>query len=130
WESIRVNERVMIFTLVVSLASSVVFGLVPALQSSNPNLNEALKEGGRSDGGSAGGQRLRKALIVAEVALALVLLVGAGLMGKGVARITENQQQGFHPRPALTLRSTVPPARYTACAKIAAFHRQAHAPLA
>src|SRR5262249_24326358 len=123
WESIRVNERVMIFTFIVSLVSSVVFGLVPALQSSNPNLNEALKEGGRSDAGGAGGQRLRKALIVAEVALAL--LVGAGLMVKGFARMTENQQQGFDPRHALTLRATLPPSRYADRRQIAAFHRQA-----
>src|SRR5215813_9316068 len=100
WEGIRVNERAMIFTLVISLASSVVFGLVPALQSSNPNLNDALKEGGRSDGGAAGRQLMRKALIVTEVALALVLLVGAGLMVKGFARMTDKQQQGFDPRHA------------------------------
>jgi len=125
WEGIRVNERVMIFTLVVSLASSVVFGLVPALQSSDPNLNEALKEGGRSDGGGAGRQRMRKALIVAEVALALVLLVGAGLMVKGFARMTEKQHQGFDPRHALTLRATLPPSRYANERQIVAFHRQA-----
>jgi putative ABC transport system permease protein len=125
WESIRINERVMIFALVISLASSVVFGLVPALQSSNPNLNEALKEGGRSDGGGAGGQRLRKALIVAEVALALALLVGAGLLVKGSARMTEKQQKGFDPRHALTLRATLPRSRYADGRRIAAFHRQA-----
>ena len=125
WESIRVNERVMIFTLVVSLVSSVVFGLVPALQSSNPNLNEALKEGGRSDGGVAGRQLMRKALIVAEVALALALLVGTGLMVKGFARMTEKQQQGFDPRHALTLRATLPPSRYADGRQIAAFHHRA-----
>jgi putative ABC transport system permease protein len=125
WESIRVNERVMIFTLVISLASSVVFGLVPSLRASNPNLNEALKEGGRSDGGGAGRQRMRKALIVAEVALALALLVGSGLMVKGFARMTEKQQEGFDPRHALTLRVTLPPSRYADERRIAAFHRQA-----
>jgi putative ABC transport system permease protein len=125
WKSIRVNERVMIFTLLVSLASSVVFGLVPALQSSNPNLNEALKEGGRSDGGGAVRQRMRKALIVAEIALALALLVGAGLMVKGFARMIEKQQQGFDPRHALTLRATLPPSRYADERRIAAFHLQA-----
>jgi putative ABC transport system permease protein len=125
WESIRVNDRVMIFTLVVSLASSVVFGLVPSLRFSNPNLNEALKEGGRSDGGGAGGQRLRKALIVAEVALSLALLVGAGLMVKGSARMTEKQQKGFDPRHALTLRAALSPSRYADGRRIAAFHRQA-----
>src|SRR4030095_2924295 len=106
-------------------ASSVVFGLVPALQSSNPNLNEALKEGGRSDGGGAVRQRMRKALIVAEIALALALLVGAGLMVKGFARMIEKQQQGFDPRHALTLRATLPPSRYADERRIAAFHLQA-----
>jgi putative ABC transport system permease protein len=125
WENIRVNERVMIFALVISLASSVVFGLVPALQSSNPNLNEALKEGGRSDSGAAGRQRLRKALIVAEVALALTLMVGAGLLVKGFARMMEKQHQGFDPRHTLTLRTTLPPSRYADGRQIEAFHRQA-----
>src|SRR5499426_591668 len=126
WEQFRVNYRVMIFALVVSMASGVVFGLFPALQSSRPNLNEALKEGGRSDGAGAGRQRLRKALIVAEVALALVLLVGAGLMVKGFARLTEKQHQGFDPRHVLTLRATLPPSRFAEGRQIAAFHRQAH----
>ena len=125
WEQFRVNYRVMIFALVVSMASGVVFGLFPALQSSRPNLNEALKEGGRSDGAGAGRQRLRKALIVAEVALALVLLVGAGLMVKGFARLTEKQHQGFDPRHVLTLRATLPPSRFAEGRQIAAFHRQA-----
>ncbi len=125
WDKIRVNEQVMIFTFVISLASSVIFGLVPALQSSRPNLNETLKEGGRSDGAGAGRQRLRKVLIVAEVALALVLLVGAGLMVKGFARLTEKQHQGFDPRHVLTMRTTLQQSRYAEAHQIAAFHRQA-----
>lgn len=125
WEHFRINDRVMAFTLAVSMASGAVFGLFPALQSSKPNLNEALKEGGRSDGASAGRQRLRKALIVAEVALALVLLVGAGLMVKGFARLTEKEHQGFDPRNVLTLHTALPPSRYAEGRQIAAFHRQA-----
>jgi putative ABC transport system permease protein len=125
WEGVRVNERVMIFTLMVSLASSIVFGLVPALQSSDPNLNEALKEGGRSGGGGAGGQRLRKALIVAEFALALALLVGAGLMVKGSARMVEKQRRGFDPRHALTMRARLSPSLYADERRIATFYRQA-----
>ena len=125
WENIRLNERVMFFTFVISLASSVVFGLGPALQSSRPNLNEALKEGGRSDGAGGGRQRLRKALIVAEVALALVLLVGSGLMVKGFARLVEKQHQGFDPNHVLTMRAMLPPSRYAEDRQIAAFHRQA-----
>src|SRR5262245_14525636 len=129
WENIRVNERVLIFTFVISLASGVIFGLVPALQSSRPDLNEALKEGGRSAGTGAVRQRLRKALIVAEVALALVLLVGSGLVVKGFARLIERQRQGFDPRHVLTLRTTLPPSRYEG-RQIAAFHREAQERLA
>ena len=129
WEHFRINERVMIFTFLIALASSVIFGLVPALQSSRPDLNETLKEGGRSDGAGVGRQRLRKALIVAEVALALVLLVGAGLMVKGFGRLTEKQHQGFDPRQVLTLR-TILPSRYAEGHQIAAFHRLAQERLA
>ncbi|HEU0180063.1 MAG TPA: ABC transporter permease [Blastocatellia bacterium] len=130
WEHFSINERVMIFTFLIALASSVIFGLVPALQSSRPNLNETLKEGGRSDGAGVGRQRLRKALIVAEVALALVLLVGAGLMVKGFARLTEKQHQGFDPRHVLTLRTVLPSSRYAEERQIAAFHRLAQERLA
>jgi putative ABC transport system permease protein len=125
WEHFRINERVMIFTFLIALASSIIFGLVPALQSSRPNLNETLKEGGRSDGAGVGRQRLRKALIVAEVALSLVLLVGAGLMVKGFGRLTEKQHQGFDPRHVLTLRTILPSSRYAEGRQIAAFHRLA-----
>ena len=125
WEKIRINDRVLIFTILISLGSGVIFGLVPALQSSSPNLNEGLKDAGRSDGAGAGRQRLRKALIVAEVALALVLLVGAGLMVKGFARLTERQHRGFDPHNVLTLRATLPPLRYAEGRQITAFHRQA-----
>jgi putative ABC transport system permease protein len=130
WEHFRINERVMIFTFLIALASSVIFGLVPALQSSRPNLNETLKEGGRSEGAGVGRQRLRKALIVAEVALALVLLVGAGLMVKGFGRLTEKQHQGFDPRHVLTLRTILPSSRYAEGRQIAAFHRLAQERLA
>src|SRR5262245_35838509 len=130
WEDFRINERVMIFTFLIALASSVIFGLVPALQSSRPNLNETLKEGGRSDGAGVGRQRLRKALIVAEVALALVLLVGSGLMVKGFGRLTEKQHQGFDPRHTLTLRTILPSSRYAEARQIAAFHRLAQERLA
>ena len=121
WERIGIDGRVLGFTLAISLASGIVFGLIPALQASNPNLNEALKEGGRSSGGGAGRQVLRKTLIVGEVALALVLLVGAGLMVKGFVRLTERQKQGFDPHQVLTLRTTLPTSRYAEDHQIAAF---------
>ncbi len=130
WERIGIDGRVLSFNLAVSLVSGIIFGLIPALQASRPNLNEALKEGGRSQGASVGRQRLRKALIVAEVALALVLLVGAGLMVKGFARLTQNQKKGFDPHQVLTLRTTLPPSRYAEDRQIAAFLRQAQERLA
>jgi putative ABC transport system permease protein len=125
WENIRLNERVLLFTLLISLLGSLVSGLAPALQASKPNLNETLKEGGRSAGASAGRQRLRQALIVAEVALALVLLVGAGLIIKGFARLTVKQHQGFDPQRVLTLRTTLPRSRYAEGQQRAAFYRRA-----
>src|SRR5262252_977532 len=65
WEHFRINERVLIFTFLIALASGVIFGLVPALQFSRPNLNETLKEGGRSDGAGVGRKRVRSRLSIA-----------------------------------------------------------------
>jgi putative ABC transport system permease protein len=79
WENMGVNWRALLFTLGVSVLTGVVFGLAPALQATKTNFNESLKEGGRTSGGALGRNRLRSALIVAEVTLSLVLLIGAGL---------------------------------------------------
>jgi len=78
---IRIDARVLGFALAISVVSSLLFGLLPALRASRVDLNEVLKEGGRSTGG--GRRRGRSALLVAEVALSMVLLVGAGLMMRG-----------------------------------------------
>jgi putative ABC transport system permease protein len=81
---ISIDARVLAFALAISVASSAVFGLMPALRASRVDLNEVLKEGGR--GSSGGGRRSRGLLLVAEVALSMVLLVGAGLMMRGFLR--------------------------------------------
>src|SRR5438874_9493829 len=80
WIRFDFDWRVFTFALALGVGSAVLFGLFPALQASRPQLVDAIKEGGRSGIGGGKGQRVRNGLVVAEVALALVLLVGAGLM--------------------------------------------------
>jgi putative ABC transport system permease protein len=99
----QIDSSVLAFTLVVTLLTGVVAGLAPALHVSNPDPNEALKEGVRGSSASPGRQRLRALLVVSEVALALVLLVGAGLMVKGFGTLL-NEYPGFDRNNVLTFR--------------------------
>lgn len=97
--------RVLTFTAAIALATGIVFGLVPAIWSSRTDLTNALKEGSR--GTTAGHGGLRKALVVAEVALSLILLVGAGLMLRSFSSL-RNVNPGFRTDHALTLRVSLP----------------------
>jgi putative ABC transport system permease protein len=94
----------------MALLTGLFFGLAPAWQASRPALNETLKEGRRS-GSGAGRQRLRGALVIAEVSLALVLLVGAGLMIRSFAQL-QNVPLGFAPKHLTTMRLALPAATY------------------
>jgi putative ABC transport system permease protein len=96
---IPVDARVLAFALGISVASSLVFGLIPAIRASRVDLNEVLKEGGRS--GSSGRRRGRNALLVAEVSLSMVLLVGAGLMLRGFLN-EQSELPGFNTERLLT----------------------------
>ena len=98
---ISVDPRVAGFTLLVSVVTGVLFGLAPAIQVSRPDLTDALKESGRSTAGLRR-NRLRSALVVSEVALSLVLLVGAGLMIRSFAKLNE-VDPGFKPAEVMTL---------------------------
>jgi putative ABC transport system permease protein len=108
--TISVDGRILGFTALVSLLTGVIFGLAPALDSSKPELNVSLKEGGRAATG-LGRQRLRQLLIISEVALSLLLLVGAGLMMKSFWRL-QHVELGFNPDNLLTMDISMPPSRY------------------
>jgi putative ABC transport system permease protein len=105
WIAIDPDWRVLAFTLAVSLITGLIAGLAPALQASKPDLNELLKEGAK--GSQGGRQGLRKTLIVAEVALAMVLLIGAGLLVKSFLRLQQTDL-GFNPDNLLTMRVALP----------------------
>lgn len=100
--SVAIDANVLVFCLGLSLLTGVLFGLVPALRASRPNIGETLKEGGRGSSGSLSRNRLRAALVAGEMALALMLLVGAGLLIKSLLRL-ENLSPGFQPEHILTM---------------------------
>jgi len=106
-----VDGQTLAYTLAVSLLTGVVFGLAPALQASKSNLQEALKEGSRGSGAGARRSRLRSTLVVAEVALSLMLLVGASLFVRSFMNI-QGAKAGFDTAPLMTLRFYLPGDRY------------------
>jgi putative ABC transport system permease protein len=107
---IRIDRAVMFFTLVISVLTGIVFGLVPAWQASRPNVSEWLKEGGRTGSGS-GHQRTRSALIIGEIAVALVLLVGAALLIQSFVRL-RRVDLGYEPRGLMGMWVSAPFSRY------------------
>jgi putative ABC transport system permease protein len=108
---VNVDVLVLIVTAIVAVGTGILFGLIPALATAKPQLTEALKEGGRSSTTSAERNRLRNCLVVAEIALALVLLVGAGLLLKSYARV-QNIDPGFDRRNVLTAEVNLPDTKY------------------
>ena len=113
WYQMDVDLRLIAFTAVLAIATALIFGLIPAIQASRPRLTETLKEGGRSSTPGATRLRMRRALVVAEMALALPLLVAAALSVLTVHRFL-NGPQGFNPDGLLTMRLQLPNARYPA----------------
>ena len=110
-QELGLDGNVLIFTAIVSVATGVIFGVAPALQMSKGDLQSTLREGGRSGSGDRGGQRVRRALVVTEVALALTLLIGAGLLVKSSARLA-GVDPGFNPHDILTFNLSLPEIKY------------------
>ncbi|MGH9747501.1 MAG: ABC transporter permease [Candidatus Acidiferrales bacterium] len=120
---IRVDPFVLGFTFVVSILTGLIFGLAPAWHGAKTNLQDALKDGGR--GGSAGGgsRRLRGALVVSEIALAVLLLVGAGLLIRSFRQLIE-VSPGFQTQHLLTMEISLPEKPYPDGAPVQAFFKQ------
>ncbi len=122
---INVDGRVMAFTFLISLLTGIVFGLAPALRTSRVDLNETLKEGGRSAGAFGRSHHLtRKLLVVAEVALSLIVLICAGLLIRSYQRIV-NAHPGFDSSNVQAMRLSLPAGKYATPESIVAFFRQA-----
>ncbi len=120
---VRVDWTVVGFTVVVAVTTTLLFGLVPALRTLRVNLVESLREGSQQATAGAARQRLRGALVVAEVSLAVVLVIGAGLMGRSLAALGR-VPLGFDPEGVLTMRLALPQARYDTPEKVVNFYRQ------
>jgi putative ABC transport system permease protein len=119
---IGVHGPVLFFTLLVALLTGGLFGLLPALQTSKPDLHETLKEGGRAASQGRRRRRLSELLVVGEVALAVLLLCGTGLLLKSLARL-QDVDPGFRPQNLLVMRLSLPDTRYPEEGQQAAFVR-------
>ena len=121
---IGVDLRVLGFTLGVSILTGLIFGLVPAWAASRGRVGDALKEGGRSSTAGSARQRLRSTFVVVELGVALVLLVGAGLLIKTFWKL-RSVEPGFNPDHLVTLRVELPETRYEDVASQTRFRKQA-----
>jgi putative ABC transport system permease protein len=123
WNRIALDWRAVAYATAVAVLAGILAGVAPALGHSQPDLSAALKEGGRGASGRAS-HRLRAVLVVGEVAAALVLLVGAGLLVKGFYALLGANEK-FDPQSLLTMQIALPAAKYSDQAKTASFYNQA-----
>jgi putative ABC transport system permease protein len=122
WQDMRLDTRALAFTMAAALTSGILAGLAPAWQNSRPNLTDALREGGRGSSGTRRRHLLRHLLVGGEVALAVVLLVGASLMVRGFHNILATGER-LEPSTLLTLRLALTETKYKEPHQIAGFYR-------
>jgi putative ABC transport system permease protein len=123
--TVSLNTTVLLWTLGVSILTGIIFGLAPALHISRLNLNDSLKEGGKSESGQASGsRRLRNALVVSEIALAVVLLASAGLLIRSFVRL-QQVDRGFQTDNVLSMVVRLPEAKYQEDPQLVTFFAQA-----
>jgi putative ABC transport system permease protein len=121
---VNLDVRVLLVTLTIAVGTGIIIGLIPALATGKPELTEALKEGGRGSTSGVRRNRLRNSLVIAEVALALVLLVGAGLLMKSFVRL-QNVHPGFESKNVLTMEVALPVLKYPRGKPVADFYAEA-----
>jgi putative ABC transport system permease protein len=121
---IGVNLPVLLFTFLIAILTGVIFGLAPAFQFSRPDLAESLKEGGRGSSSGRQSRLTRNLLVVVEVALSVVLLIGAGTLIRGL-RSMLNQDMGFNPKNVLSFQVWLPVERYPLATQASEFFNQA-----
>ena len=121
-QRVSVNLPVLGFTLGLAVLTGLIFGLAPALEATRFDLHDSLKEGGKNVGG--GGHRMRSLFVITQVALALVLLVGAGLLLRSFSRL-QSVDPGFNAQNLLTVRVSLPPGKYSEEPKRINFFKQA-----
>ena len=120
---IRIDATVLAFTFLTSVITGVLFGLAPALRTMRLNLSESLKEGGRTDGDGTHRNRTRSVLVVLESAVAVMLLIGAGLLVRSLIQL-QNVSPGFDPHNVLTMRVDLPRDKYSTAEKSGNFFSQ------
>jgi putative ABC transport system permease protein len=124
WKHVRLESDVFWYTVAVALFAGIISGLAPAFQTSRSDIHDALKEGGRGNSEGRDRQRVRTIFVVSEVALALILLVGAGLMSKGVPTLLV-VNKNLEPQSILTMHVSLPESKYKTDQQRAAFFDQA-----
>jgi putative ABC transport system permease protein len=123
WQNLGLNQTTFVFTFVISIITGLLFGLVPAWQTTKTNFNEAMKEGGKGSSGKGSHNRARSLLVISEVALSIFLLIGAGLVIRSFVELMRSDL-GVRPENVLTMRISLAAEKYTQTEERINFYKQ------